>query len=308
MTDPRDSQLNRTPLYIALGLALALVLGVLIGARVIYSSVANQPVALATLDSPDAGSPECAQLIDALPAKLDGHKRAELADPAPIGAAAWASSSTERTTLRCGVTLPLQYTELSQLDRAADRSWLQVVDATPGSTMTTWYSIDTFPTVAVTSEGGPVDLDALKGALGSVREQKSTPNPIPLTALAAPKADDKQCAGFLQALPEKLGDGYVRTTVPGQPAGMAAWTKHGQEPIAVRCGVDDPAGYRPGAQLNQVDQIPWFEDTLLANGTTSGAYYALGREVNVVLSMPIAAGNGSITTLSAVIARNTTAK
>ncbi|MEJ5928232.1 DUF3515 domain-containing protein [Corynebacterium sp. H128] len=311
MSESGDSQFNTTPLYIALALAILLVVGVLIGAKVVYTSAASQPVGMTTLDAPEAGSQECQDFLTALPKKVLGHKRAEIADPAPEGAAAYASNSVEQVTLRCGISLPLQYTEVSPLTEVDGMKWLQVVDATPGSTMQTWYSIDTFPAVAVTADAesigradNPVsDLDV---AMGKLKQQHSTPHAIPLTELDAPQANNEQCLALRHSLPAELGEGYTRDT--NAPADIAVWTKPGQEPIVIRCGVTDPEGYTPGAQLNQVDQVTWFQDTTLANGTTSGAYFALGRDIVVAMSMPTGAGNTAIVTLSKAIAANTKAK
>ena len=111
--------LNRAPLVLALILALTMVIAVLVGARVFYDRVARQPVAMSAIDSPDASSPECSTLIDRLPSSLLGHRRTDIAEPAPAGAAAWSSNSTESITLRCGVSLPLQYTTLSHTIDAA---------------------------------------------------------------------------------------------------------------------------------------------------------------------------------------------
>ncbi|MFV8396249.1 DUF3515 domain-containing protein [Corynebacterium hindlerae] len=313
MTEPAASQLNRTPLYIALGLAVVLAVGVLVGAKLVYSTAANQPVSMTALDSPDADSAECQALLDNLPKKVLGHGRAELAEPAPAGAAAWASNSLDRVTLRCGVTLPLQYTELSMLTEDAGTKWLQIIDATPGSTMQTWYSVDTFPVVAVTMDStaakrADTPVAELSDAMAQLKKTDSAPNPIPLTQLAAPHAADPQCRALLPALPQDLADGYTRAALPEDYPGLLAWVKPGHEPIVVRCGVADPAGYQAGAQLNQVDEIPWFEDTLLANGTTAGTYFALGRDVNVAMSMPSSAGNAAITSVSKAIAANTTAR
>ena len=79
--------MNKTLIYVSLGLALALVVGVLVGSKVVMQKLNNQPVSLSELPSPMADSPECAQLIDSLPDELAGHRRTELLDPAPAGAA-----------------------------------------------------------------------------------------------------------------------------------------------------------------------------------------------------------------------------
>lgn len=304
------TQVNRTPLYIALAMAIVLVLGVLIGAKLVYSKAAHQPIAMAALDTPDATSPECSALIDALPRELLGHDRATIADPAPEGAAAWSSNSTERVTLRCGVTLPLQYTSLSALTSAEGVDWLQVIDATPGSTMQTWYSIGTFPTIAVTADAEsmknrPSPVVGLASALGTLKEAELKPNPVPLSGLESPNSADQQCTALLQALPASPAEGYAQAQL--DLPGTMAWTKQGHEPIIVRCGVKDPENYQAGARLNQVDDIPWFEDTKLANGTTAGTYFAMGRSVNVVMSMPSDAGNAAITAVTKAVSANTKA-
>ena len=47
--------------------------------------------------------------------------------------------------------------------------------------------------------------------------------------------------------------------------------------------------------LQQIDDIPWFEDTILASGTTSSTWYALGREIDIAVSLPQAASSSLIT-------------
>ena len=147
-----DPQINRTTIYISLGLAVLLVLGVLVGARVYFQRVALQPVAMTELPAPEADSPECAALVDDLPDTLAGLKRAELAQPAPDGAAAWQASSTERITLRCGVDAPAQYTPYAATEDLGGARWLRVDDLTPGSTLATWYTVDRSPILAVTAD------------------------------------------------------------------------------------------------------------------------------------------------------------
>ena len=147
-----DAQFNRTTIYVSLGLAVALVLGVLVGARVFFNRVALQPVAMTQLPAPEASSAECTSLIDALPSTLADLKRAELAEPAPEGAAAWQASSTERITLRCGVDAPAQYTPYAQTEDIDGARWLRVNDATPGSTLATWFTVDRSPVLAVTAD------------------------------------------------------------------------------------------------------------------------------------------------------------
>ncbi|WP_291314691.1 DUF3515 domain-containing protein [Corynebacterium sp. UBA2622] len=303
--EENESQLSRKLIYALLGLALVLVAGVLVGVKIFYDRVALQPVAMADVASPEAGSQECTQLIDALPATLLGHRRAELAEPAPQGAAAWQSSSTQRVTLRCGVDAPLQYNEYTPTEEAAGARWMRVDDATPGSSMTTWYTVDRSPVVAVTSDeaalNGRSPLDKLD--LSSLHHQDVAPAPAPLSALSAGPAE--HCDALLADLPDSPAEGFTRLGADRvRTPGTAVWVARGREPIVVRCGVADPENYRPGVELYQVNDVTWFEDTTLANGTTSATWFALGRTANVAANLPQSEGNAAVTALSEAIARN----
>lgn len=307
-----DSQINRTTVVVALGLAVAFVVAVLGGARYFVTKAAHQPVAMSQLDSPLADSSECSALIDALPSSLNGHRRAELAAPAPAGAAAWQSSSTERITLRCGVHMPAQYNEYSApltFDAAGAR-WLRVDDATPGSTLSTWFSVDREPAVAVTADEASLGtaatpLDDLD--LSALPQKTQPPAPAPLSQLAAASgagaASAHTCRALVDAAPESIAEGYRRLDATSADAAhTVAWIAEGKEPIVVRCGVAAPESYAAGAQLSQVNDVPWFEDTTLANGTTTSTWYALGRVTDVAASLPQSVGNEAVTNLSTLIA------
>lgn len=302
-TTAHEPQINRTAIAISLGLALLLVIGAVVGARVYFNQVALQPVAMTDLPAPQADSQACASLIDDLPSDLHGHPRAELAEPAPAGAAAWRSSSTERITLRCGVDIPAQYTDYAITEDIDGARWLRVDDITPQSTLATWYTVDRSPVVAVTADteqldgGAPVDgLD-----LATLEQHDQPRNPAPLTELEA--ADSSKCSGLLDAAPESIAEGYTRT----EPAGdnTVAWHAKGRDPIVVRCGVAPSPNYGPGEQLAQVNGIPWFEDVKLANGTTASTWYALGRDSGIAASLPQAESNEAITNLTDLIAEHT---
>ena len=302
-TTAHEPQINRTAIAISLGLALLLVIGAVVGARLYFNQVALQPVAMTDLPAPQADSQACASLIDDLPSDLHGHPRAELAEPAPAGAAAWRSSSTERITLRCGVDIPAQYTDYAITEDIDGARWLRVDDITPQSTLATWYTVDRSPVVAVTADteqldgGAPVDgLD-----LAALEQHDQPRNPAPLTELEA--ADSSKCSGLLDAAPESIAEGYTRT----EPAGdnTVAWHAKGRDPIVVRCGVAPSPNYGPGEQLAQVNGIPWFEDVKLANGTTASTWYALGRDSGIAASLPQAESNEAITNLTDLVAEHT---
>lgn len=300
-----DPQINRTTIYISLGLAVLLVLGVLVGARVYFQRVALQPVAMTELPAPEADSPECAAIIDDLPDTLAGLKRAELAQPAPDGAAAWQASSTDRITLRCGVDAPAQYTPYAATEDLGGARWLRVDDLTPGSTLATWYTVDRSPILAVTADlqqlrdGQPPVMSLPTGALtGPAPEQRTAP----LSNLAE-AGDTGRCDDLLAAAPETIADGYTR--VDAASPRTVAWSAPGRDAIVLRCGVTEPENYGPGARLDQVNGIPWFEDVKLANGTTASTWYAMGRDVQVAASLPQAESNEAITNLTNLIAEHT---
>ena len=307
-----DAQFNRTTIYVSLGLAVALVLGVLVGARVFFNRVALQPVAMTQLPAPEASSAECTSLIDALPATLADLKRAELAEPAPEGAAAWQASSTERITLRCGVDAPAQYTPYAQTEDIDGARWLRVNDATPGSTLATWFTVDRSPVLAVTADTqqlrdgtAPVAGIDTAALTGPAPEQR----PAPLADLAAggdaAGADGAggACDSLLAAAPDSIAEGYTRVDAVSEQT--VAWSAAGQDAIVLRCGVADPENYGPGARLDQINGVPWFEDVKLANGTTASTWYAMGRDVQVAASLPQAESNEAITNLTNLIAEHT---
>ncbi|WIM68722.1 DUF3515 domain-containing protein [Corynebacterium breve] len=302
-TSSDELQFNRTPVYISLGLALALVLAVIVGAKVYFDRLTNQPVAMTPLPAPDAESAECASLLESLPDELLGHKRAELVEPAPAGAAAWQTSELERITLRCGVDVPLQYTEYSSTENIGGAEWLRVDDATPGSTLKTWYTTDRFPVVAVTTDelgldGATEPVSELPVA--ELKEQPVNPSDAPLKQLAG--GDSSACAPLMSVLPDEVAEGYKRLEVAEEFT--AAWVADGQEPVVLRCGVAEPENYEAGVQLNQINGVPWFEDTKLINGSTSSTWFALGREAEIAASMPQAVGNEAVVKLTDAIAES----
>lgn len=306
-TAHEQSQINRTAIYVSLGLAVLLVLGAVFGARAYFDRVALQPVAMPELPAPMADSPECAQLIDALPNTLLGHNRAEIAEPAPAGTAAWQSSSVDRVTLRCGVDMPLQYTAYAQTEEIGGAKWMRINDVTPGSNLATWYTVDRSPVLAVTTDttnlsDGESPAAALDAA--ALPQADIAPHPAPLSQLAA--GDNTDCGALLNAAPESIAEGYTRTEAVSD--NTVAWVSPGFDPIVLRCGVAAPENYAPGAQLAQVNDIPWFEDVVLANGTTASTWYALGRDTDIAASLPQAESNEAITNLTNLIAEHTAAQ
>ena len=276
------------------------------GAKLFFENVARQPVAMSDLPAPLADSAECTNLVDSLPDEVAGHDRSEIAEPAPAGVAAWASNSLERVTLRCGVDLPLQYTAYAQPEEIEGVQWLRVTDVTPESTLATWYSVDRTPVVAVTADepslgGADNPVVELGESVSTLAEADHEPNPAPLSQLAA--GDTSVCDDLMANLPDTIAGDHERIEV-AEPY-TAAWTAPGREPIVMRCGVAPPENYEPGLQLTQVDEIPWFEDTTLANGTTTSTWFALGRATDIAVSVSQEDGSAAIVELGEAIAEHT---
>ncbi len=298
---------NRKLVYICLGLAIALAAGTIAASKFIALRVAQEPISLNTLNSPLADSPECASLIDALPDKAGDLTRRQLVDPAPPGAAAFSNDPSNRVTVRCGVELPLQYNTVALTSEIENVTWLPVFDDTTGSSMQTWYSVKTTPAVAVTlDDASHADseeiLEDLSEPVRALPAAQPSPNKAPLSTLTTQSAP--QCEEILTHLPKEIKD-YQKLTLTKDsglnPQNSVVWTSTGKEPIVLRCGVSDPAGYHPGAQLIQVNDVPWFEDTTLRSGTTAGVWYPLGRSVNLAVSVPTSAGDSTLVTISDVL-------
>lgn len=306
--------MNKTPIVIALVLSLLLTAGVLVGARVLLGPAGQQQVAMSTLPAPEAESTECAALIESLPGSAFGHTRAQIIEPVPAGVAAWSSSELERVTLRCGVDMPFQYTELAETVDVDGVTWLPVADVTAGSSLQTWYSVDRFPVVAITADDMSTDnadtpVAPFTDAVGALEQRDGEPFPAPLSQLAAGSGN---CSALIDALPPTLevgsGEDAITYELIDDPAMAAAgygddavaWKSAGLEPIVVRCGVEPSENYEAGAVLQQINDIPWFEDTILATGTTSATWYALGRETDIAVSLPQYAG-GALVQISEAI-------
>ncbi|HYQ67047.1 DUF3515 domain-containing protein [Actinophytocola sp.] len=152
--------LSRGTLFVAAGLAAALLVGVIIASRFVGGDAEaaptpepprpTGPLALGAVDAPDASAPACAQLVDALPASLPSNgkklKRLALAEPAPPAAAAWAGTRGEPVVMRCGLGKPAELQPTASLRLISKVNWLPV----EGDGATTWYAVDRPVYIAVT--------------------------------------------------------------------------------------------------------------------------------------------------------------
>lgn len=301
---------QRRGAVLALSIAVVFVVFVLIGAKILVDRSVYTPVAMGPVSAPDAESQTCADITGDLPDRIADFRDVGVADPAPEGASGYRDSGGSELSLRCGVSAPAQYTELSSVQEAGGEDWLQIADATPDSGLTTWYSVGHSPVVAVTTDGtlSSGDLSGIGEAVAAHGDADSAPQPgeIPLSDLAQEAGTDgaaEACRAFGDALPDELGE-YRRLDAGEQSVdldGALAWVAEGREPVVLRCGVELPDSYEAGAQLTQVDEVPWFQDTELAEGSTAGVWYALGYADTVAVSLPLDAGNAVLTEVSSAV-------
>jgi hypothetical protein len=139
------------------------------------------PLAVAPVDSPAAAGPECATLLAALPAELDGSDGPmpprPIADAASLpGVRAWAAAPRP-VVLRCGLPRPAELTPTSALLEVNGVRWLQLDDGLPRPVQVSHIAVDRPVYVAVTT---PVDAGSapLQQLSDVIRET------LPATAVA----------------------------------------------------------------------------------------------------------------------------
>lgn len=151
---------TRRPAAVAAALALpiALAAGVITAAVVTQhgqTSAKTGPVVVAAVPAPASGSAGCSALLGALPDNLGDAAKAELASPAPAGAAAWrASGTTEPLVLRCGIERPAEFDQAAPLVVVNGVQWLQISGASAGIDGTTWVAVDRGTYVGLTLPNG----------------------------------------------------------------------------------------------------------------------------------------------------------
>ncbi|WP_314034137.1 DUF3515 domain-containing protein [Dietzia sp. CH92] len=176
---------SRVVVALAVVVPLVMLAVVLVMVRTIADEAAEQaasePVAAVAIPAPDAGSPECAALVEQLPDSLGDAARVALVEPAPEGTAAYRMPDAEPVTVRCGLPAPPTFTVGVGLQEVNGVQWFNEPDPDPAVTASTWVAVDRPRYVAVTlpegSGTGPIqDLsDAISAALEAVE-----PDPAPV--------------------------------------------------------------------------------------------------------------------------------
>lgn len=128
--------------------------------------------------------------------------------------------------------------------------------------------------------------------------------PYAMPAVPAPKAGSKPCDTFTAHLPKSLANGrhplQRRALAKPAPPATAAWGG-GQEPVTLRCGVQQPGELTPTSRLLDVSGVQWLEVPAAGSGSRRVTAYAVDRPVYVALTMPTDVGTGPLQDVSAAI-------
>lgn len=171
MTSAAPPPVPRRLLGLALLLALALIGGVLLAAALIRAQ-RPAPLPLAAVPAPAAGSADCARLLGALPAELEGdgnesvHRR-QVTAPAPPGSAAWGEPPV---VLRCGLARPAALTPTARLLDISGVQFLPLPDAgrPDGTGFSSWVAVDrpVYVVVSLPPDIGSGPLQQIAGVIG----------------------------------------------------------------------------------------------------------------------------------------------
>jgi Protein of unknown function (DUF3515) len=149
---------------VAIAIALPLLLAVAVAVIGIAGRVTGgpapaetSPLAVASVDAPQATSPSCTALLASLDGDLPAGDRTlpsrPLADPRPAGVRAWAASPRP-VVLRCGLPRPAELAPTSSLLQIDGVQWLALDDGLPQPQLVTYVAVDRPVFVALTVPTG----------------------------------------------------------------------------------------------------------------------------------------------------------
>lgn len=136
-------------MYAAIGVAVLAVVTVIIAASVVNSrptTSVDDPLAVAAVEAPGAGTPACSTLTAALPAELGGLPRRTLQqadDPSLAGVAAWGEPAV---ILRCGVPTPAELNCSAAVQEVDGVAWIPIA----GGGDTSYFVADRSVRIALT--------------------------------------------------------------------------------------------------------------------------------------------------------------
>jgi uncharacterized protein DUF3515 len=125
------------------------------------------PAVIAAVPAPQAQSPACRKLTDALPERLGDYNRAQVVQPAPVGAAAWQPAGAgDPVVLRCGLERPAEFVVGSPIQVVDQVQWFEVSQ----DQRSTWYTVDREVYLALTlpQGSGPTPIQQLSELIDRV--------------------------------------------------------------------------------------------------------------------------------------------
>jgi hypothetical protein len=125
------------------------------------------PAVIAAVPAPQAQDPACRKLTDALPQRLGDYNRAQVVQPAPVGAAAWQPAGAgDPVVLRCGLERPADFVVGSPIQVVDQVQWFEVSQ----DQRSTWYTVDREVYVALTlpQGSGPTPIQQLSELIDRV--------------------------------------------------------------------------------------------------------------------------------------------
>lgn len=153
------------------------------------------------------------------------------------------------------------------------------------------------PALIATMITVPVMVIAAFIAVAAMKNRQVPSTPV--ESYATVSAGAQECGPLIAKLPDSFGD-YGDKAVDGQ---VVRWTRTdgtSREPLVLHCGVARPEALAPTSALQVINPVQWFiTDTDTARGQ---AYVVVDRRPYVAVWVPVGAGNGPLTDISALVA------
>jgi hypothetical protein len=166
----------RALLIAAVVVAACAVIGVLVVAALRQSPPTQQAVPIASVPAPKADGADCGKLVGALPEQMGDYRRAQAAQPAPAGAAAWTAGG-EPVILRCGLDRPAEFVVGSPIQVVNGVQWFELTD----QGRSTWFAVDRPVYVALTlpQGSGPTPIQSISDLISkSLPAKPIDPAPV----------------------------------------------------------------------------------------------------------------------------------
>jgi hypothetical protein len=149
--------------------------------------------------------------------------------------------------------------------------------------------------------GAVVTGIALNGS-GDTTTNTDATGPVVLVPVDAPQAGSATCTKLLDSLPQQLPNGGStltrRALAKPAPQAAAAWGS-ADDPVVLRCGVEQPPEFTATSELLQVDNVNWLQ----VNGDDATTWYAVDRAATIALTVPGGSGTGPLQTITATISK-----